>query len=187
MAETGKIYYTFDDIQKIIASRVELHKLKEQGFECIIALGTGGLIPAKLLKTFLNIPIVVLTIKFYDENNKLMSEPDIIQWDQKVIQDNANKKCLIVDEVLDSGSTISYVADRLTEEGMKNLSVAVIHHKTGCANSDIHSSILSKVRNFYDFMIMGNEWIVYPWEPEDINEHNNLAQESRSQFPFKYV
>ena len=56
--EPTKLYLSFSDIQndvKILADKIIASGIK---YEAIIAISGGGLIPARLLRTRLNIPIL---------------------------------------------------------------------------------------------------------------------------------
>ena len=134
-----------------------------------------------MLRTFLKVPIIVVTIKFYDDADSLNSEPEIIQWDVETIKKLQGKKCLIIDEVFDSGSTLVYVIDRLRSEGVSDLSVMVIHHKVKESNHDIFEIIRSKLQSYHMLVEIRNEWIVYPWEALNILEHgqNSILTDSQ--------
>ena len=66
-----------------------------------------------MLRTFINVPIISLTISFYNENNQVMDTPKILQWiDKEVIK---GKNILIVDEVDDTRKTLSYLVEFLNK------------------------------------------------------------------------
>ena len=54
---TKKIWYTYDDIHKTVRQIAE--KIDRAGvcYDAMIAIGGGGFIPARILRTFLDIPI----------------------------------------------------------------------------------------------------------------------------------
>jgi uncharacterized protein len=170
-----KIYYTYDQIHQLIDQ-----KAKDFGeFDYIIAIGGGGLIPARMLRRIINVPIIVITIRFYDSDDNLGSEPDIIQWEPATIQKLVGKRCLIVDEVFDSGSTMEYVVDRLTNEGVEDLSALTLHHKKKISNLSKYLVVRSNLQNYYPLIEVGEEWIVYPWEATDIQSHTALARDNQ--------
>ena len=169
-----KVYYTYDQIHRLINKKAG--EIRECDY--IIAIGGGGLIPARMLRQKLNVPIIVVTIRFYDDNDHISSEPDIIQWDPATMAKLVGKRCLIVDEVFDSGSTMEYVVDRLISEGIEDLSVMVIHHKKKMSNLAKKMGISHLLQNYYSLVDVTDEWIVYPWEADDIVEHNRLAESS---------
>jgi hypoxanthine phosphoribosyltransferase len=174
-ASPVKVYYTYDQIHQLIDQ-----KAGEIGsdFDYIIAIGGGGLIPARMLRQYLNIPVIVVTIRFYDSDDRITSEPEIMQWDPNTMANLVGKRCLIVDEVFDSGSTMEYVVDRLVSEGIEDLSALVVHHKKKISNLLRKMAITSVLKNYYSLVDVTDEWIVYPWEADDIVEHNRLATET---------
>jgi uncharacterized protein len=45
-----------------------------------LAICGGGFIPAIILRSFIDIPIISVTINFYNKNDKITNNPNIIQW-----------------------------------------------------------------------------------------------------------
>jgi uncharacterized protein len=169
-----KIRYSYDKIHKLFQENTT--ELRECDYDYIIAIGGGGLIPARMLRNVVNVPIIVVTLKFYDDDDHISSDPEIIQWDSDSISRLGNKKCLIVDEVYDTGSTMRYVVDRLTDEGVKHLSALVIHHKIKDSNTDNTTHIGKILKNYHPLIQVSDQWIVYPWEANDIEAHNEFAR-----------
>lgn len=56
-----KIWYTYDDIHRVIKALAE--KIRNAGvkYDAMIAIGGGGFIPARMLRCFLEIPIYAVT------------------------------------------------------------------------------------------------------------------------------
>ena len=101
-------------------------RLKNFKPDYIVAIAGGGLIPARMLRTFINVPIISLTISFYNENNQVMDTPKILQWiDKEVIK---GKNILIVDEVDDTRKTLSYLVE-FFKQNSKKLGVFVVNNK----------------------------------------------------------
>ncbi len=76
-----KLYYTYNDIHKTI-KKLSI-EISETDFkpDLMVAIGTGGFIPARIMKTFLHLPILTVGVKYYDSNNKIQSKPEKIQMD----------------------------------------------------------------------------------------------------------
>lgn len=176
-AQPTKIHYTYDQLHTLIDQKAREIKENEE-FDYIVAIGGGGLIPARMIRRILNVPILVLTLKYYDAEDQIGSEPEIIQWDPSTIEKMRNKRCLIVDEVFDTGSTMEYVVNRLIESGVSDLSVLVLHHKKKLSNLSKMLGIKTQVRNYYSIVEVSDEWVVYPWEADDIREHNRMSDNS---------
>lgn len=158
---TSKLYYSYDDIHELCCTKTEQIK-SEFNPDLILAIGGGGLIPARIMRTNMNIPIYVVSFTSYDENNNQLDTLKTIQWmDFSQIKD---KKILIVDEVDDTRKTLSYIVDKLvTEENINkaNLGIFVVHNKIKekiLPNKDLNVSYYLSGENVEDL------WIVYPWD-----------------------
>lgn len=132
-----------------------------------------------MVRHVVDVPVFVVTVNFYDENDQINPEPIIVQWLSNPKQ-LRGKKCLIVDEVNDSGSALRYVIERLiNEDGVTDLSAIVLHHKEkdNLDKTDINNFLCEKLSHYIPLVVLGDIWIVYPWETDDIVEHNKLAQD----------
>jgi len=76
----------------------------DEAFDMIVAIANGGLVPAGILNQRLQLEVKVLRINFKDENQRPRYEsPKLLQ---PVDFDFKNKKILLVDDRIKSGSTI---------------------------------------------------------------------------------
>ena len=73
-------YYSYADIHSTVKSLAE--KIMRSGFEpdLMVAIGTGGFIPARILKTYLRLPILTVGLQLYGDDNKPADSPRKIQW-----------------------------------------------------------------------------------------------------------
>ena len=79
--------------------------------DLIVAIGSGGLIPAKLIKKNFDVPIINFGIKYYDSKNKLTQTPIIYQ---DIIKEQINNKnILLVDEIDDTWTTLKYALQKI--------------------------------------------------------------------------
>ena len=80
----GKYYLSYEQIHSTIRKLAE--RIRTDGFEpdVIVAIGTGGYIPARILKTFLKKPILTVGISYYGPDNKPAKTPRTIQWIDEV-------------------------------------------------------------------------------------------------------
>ena len=99
--------------------------LKKDKFVGVYGVPRGGLPIAVYISHHLNIPLL----------------------------DSPCDECLIVDDILDSGNTVS---ELIIEYELKDIKIATIHYKK--------KSVIAP--DFYDVLVQENEWIVYPWEIE---------------------
>ena len=85
--------------------------------DVILAVGGGGFIPARIMRTVLNIPMYAIMLASYVEEsntNQIQQEIQVSQWiaPEKL----KNKRVVIVDEVDDTRKTINYIVTRLITE-----------------------------------------------------------------------
>ncbi|MBE3063819.1 MAG: phosphoribosyltransferase, partial [Spirochaetes bacterium] len=95
----GKYYLSYETIHRTVRGMADA--IAASGFDAdvIVAIGTGGYIPARILKTFLKKPILTVGISYYGADNKPAKTPHTIQWIDEVEQKLKGKKVLLVDEV----------------------------------------------------------------------------------------
>jgi len=156
---TDKLYYTYNNIHNLVYNLAS--KINESDFkpDYILAIGGGGFIPARILRTFLDIPILSITINFYDKNDRISEHPNIIQWiDTKKLE---NKKILIVDEIDDTRRTLKYIVKSIKNDGIVDLGIAVIHNKI--KKKEIEFDI-----PYFSAIDIEDKWVVYPWDNNDM-------------------
>lgn len=159
--EVKKIHCTYEEIDNLCR---ETAVLTSHSFDpdVILAIGGGGLIPARIIRNVIKKPIYVVSFSSYDENDNQLDELREIQWmDFSNLRD---KKILIVDEIDDTRKTLSYVVNKLvTEESITstNIGVFVVHNKTKqkCTQlKEMNIGYYQAARSIPD------NWIVYPWD-----------------------
>lgn len=167
-----KYYLTYDDMHKLVHSANE--ELKEFNPDVIVAIGGGGFIPSRIARTFLGVPMLSVSVKLYDEDDGLMENIQVNQWfsDEatKIFKD---KKVLVVDEVDDTRTTLSYVVNRMLEYDPSQVATFVLHNKL----KQKHAQLPEGVKRYIGTNIP-DVWINYPWEAMDLDEHNLRAQDN---------
>jgi hypothetical protein len=136
--------------------------------DVIVAIGSGGFIPARILRTFLGAPILAVGIAYYDAHDKPSQSPRKLQWIEEAERQLAGRNILLVDEVDDSRSTLEYCIRELLRHHPASIAVAVIHNK----NKPKHGEIPREVALYVAGEELGDLWIVYPWDAKDIEEHD---------------
>ncbi|CAO1633099.1 unnamed protein product [Parajaminaea phylloscopi] len=234
--QVGDDHYrvTYEEIHCQISETAKL--IKEQfDPDVLVPIMGGGMIPARMLRTFLkkpseldpskkrNIPIQAIGLALYEEVSGSSAETmgrEVVrtQWlDEgtfkrgKVGQDKSllGKNILIVDEVDDSRTTLQYAYQELLKDVQSGLAaldpaqraqvpptrfaIFVVHNKVKpsgkkgvlplmegqttslkFADQPVDDNIGRGVW-YYTADDTGDVWIDYPWETEDILEHNRLA------------
>jgi len=148
-----KIHYSYDDITNLIKSNID--RIKKYEPDYIIAIGGGGLIPARILRNFIKKPIYVVTLSLYDDTH-IKDNVEIIQW---INLDLSNKKILIIDEVDDTRKTLDFCVKRLKKENNANkIGVFVLQNKL--------KEKLGNLPNVHYISCedINDKWVVYPWD-----------------------
>ncbi len=120
-------------------------------FDSIVTISRGGVVPARILSDVLGIDdFHTIRSKFWGIGGKIADEP-IIKLDE--MPDIKNKKILVVDEVVDTGSTLTKIINLLRELGAKQIKTATLHYKASS----------SLVPDYYARKLYEWVWIFYPW------------------------
>jgi uncharacterized protein len=152
----NKIHYTYNYIHNLIkrgSQRVEALQFEPDYILCVAG---GGMVPSRILRTFIDVPIISLTVSYYDEQNKIRPLPKIIQWvDIELIK---GKNILIVDEVDDTRKTIGYLIENFKNH-VKKLGVFVVNNKN-------KEKVYKLPKDIYYFSCedVEDKWIIYPWD-----------------------
>lgn len=136
----AKLYLSYDDVQKFVLSMGREILLSDWKPDYIVGITRGGLLPAKLLSQFLDVPMYSLDVSLRDnvnsmgpESNCWMSEDAYgyvrgAEWvapDEEPVPAEAyfdtdieyksspskRKKILIVDDINDTGATFKWILD----------------------------------------------------------------------------
>ena len=163
-----KLHLPYNVIHKTVKKLAA--EIKDSGFDpdVMVAIGTGGFIPARILKTFLIKPILTVGIKYYDDNNVPMDAPRKIQWIDEVEQKLRGKKVLLIDEVDDTRVTLEYCLKELLRHQPEEIAVAVLHKKL----KEKRGTIPKEILRYFCGEEFEDCWIVYPWDADDIDEHD---------------
>ena len=119
--------------------------------DTIIAISRGGLIPARIVSDVLGVDdLVVLRSRFWGIGGRIAEEPEISVHEKINL---SNKRVLIVDEVVDTGATMSKIVRIAGSLGASEIKTAVLHYKsTSTFTPDYYVEKLEKW-----------VWIYYPW------------------------
>lgn len=143
----NKIYITFEQIADIVAQLKT--SVESQGFDAIVGVTRGGLIPATMLSHQLDIPLYPVTIT---TRHSWDTQPDleVSHLIEKLAQ---HKKILVVDDIADTGLTLSLLKKYIDQHG-KTSKYATIIAKTQSAFTP----------DFCGVVESSEAWIVFPWE-----------------------
>ena len=130
---------------KLASTILSLYDIK---FDEIVAISRGGLTFGHILTDFLDLPICSFTIQSYTDIQK-QGEVEITEPLSKPIE---GKKILVVDDVADSGKTLTRAISYLKQFNPKSLTLITMFYKP--------SSIIKP--DFY--AIKTSKWIIFPTE-----------------------
>ena len=170
------IYMSYDTIHK---DSIELYKKITAEQYCpdiIIGIGTGGFIPARILKTFFKIPVICVTIEYYNVDNtiinKVAKEIQGIPLNGQEHEMIKDKKILIVDECDDSRKTLQYITEYLEKFQPAEMAIGVLHNKLRIKKGKLNENVRYFFSKEYD-----DVYLMYPWEAPDIDKHNDMCYE----------
>lgn len=173
----------------------------------MIAIGGGGYVPARILRSFLkkpgnpNIPIQAIGLSLYESlpTDNEVEQPGTkvtrTQWLDLSSLEMANligKNVLIVDEVDDTRTTLEYAVKELEKDvaiAAKNagregegtrFSIFVLHNKDKVKRGKLPDEMINDNR-YIAARAVPDWWINYPWEATDIDEHDRHAAEQEVQ------
>lgn len=137
-----------------------VEKMVKDGFfpEVIIAVLTGGVIPAKLLSDILDTKnIKYVDIKFYRGVGSTDNKPTIKAI---YVNDLESKRVLVVDDVSDTGETLEAVNNVISMFSPSAIRTATLYVKPWSR----------KIPDYYGEQV--GKWIIFPWDKWDVVRSN---------------
>ena len=167
-----KYFWSYEDIHETVRDLAEM--VRRSGFEpdVIVAIGSGGFIPARILRTYIKKPILAVGVAYYDTEDRPTETPRTLQWIEEAERKLAGKRILLVDEVDDSRVTLEYCVRELLRHGPAEVAVAVLHNK----DKEKRGALPQEVRHYFAGRTLEDLWIVYPWDATDIRAHYESAR-----------
>lgn len=144
----------FDSLCAELQNQIKVYEsANAMQFDCIIGLLRGGAIPAVWLAHNLNLPLrmVGLHTREKDGTMKYIAEfyNDIKHELNNFVYE---KNVLIVDDICDTGRTVSMLMDYMKDLNCKQCQFATLHR---APDSYYKPSFYAAVNSM---------WVVYPWE-----------------------
>lgn len=144
----------FDVLCNDLQSKIKQYELdRNLKIDCIIGLLRGGTIPAVWLAHNLNLPMRIIGLKTYEDTKQT---DDVLFYNDigKELSDFVeNKNVLVVDDICDTGRTISCITSYLQKRSnCKSHTFATLHR----AHDSYYVPCI--------YAAESTQWIVYPWE-----------------------
>jgi uncharacterized protein len=133
----------------------EVRDIEADNFHPDVVAGVvrGGLIPARILVDLLETSqFVTLQIEHYKGIGVSMDKPILTQPISAPVK---GKKVLVVDDIADTGKSLSLAIAHLKQQGTKQIKTATLYYKP--------CSVL--VPDFYARQTYN--WVVFPWETKE--------------------
>lgn len=169
---TSRVKYEVPTWNKIYDSLLnQSQKIQKQTekIDLILGISKGGLIPARILADFLQVPeIITIQVKFYTGIAQTHDEPII----QPLTVNLSGKKILIVDDIADTGKSLKIVIEHLESLGITEIKTATLYlNNRSVIKPDFYEEITDK-------------WVVFPWEIKEtvqkiVKEHKNKRESNR--------
>lgn len=171
-----KIWYTYDDIHRAICTLAGKIQASPDTYHAMIAIGGGGFIPARILRSYLNIPIYAISTAYYQDDFSSATREEIrkIQWLDPLPDSLVGKNVLLVDEVDDSRTTLAFCVSELQKTALGRIGIAVLHEKIKPKAGRLPADI-----PFFSGLVTEDLWINYPWDAEDIDAYNTCCTPRR--------
>ena len=201
--ETKKVYVSYNQLHYIIRQTVQRTKLL-QTFSptLLIAISAGGFLPTRILRNIIksevggkSLPIQTIGLCLYESDQHEIYKTQWISNDRKsdpLAVWFSGQHVLIVDEVDETRTTLSYAVKELEKDIAKQrnaaqeneeewiepkLGVFVVHNKMVVKRGELPEDLMANA--YFVGENVGGEWIVYPWDALDIQEHTRLAENSK--------
>ncbi|MFQ6068657.1 MAG: phosphoribosyltransferase, partial [Candidatus Bathyarchaeia archaeon] len=144
---------TWEQIYAMLLSLAQ--KIRNDKFcpDIIVGVSRGGWTPARVLSDLLENPeIANVKAEFYLGVAETKEEPVITQ---AVSVNVKGMKVLVVDDVSDTGKSLSLVKTHLLEQGAKDLKIATLYYKPWSVT----------IPDYYEKTT--RDWIIFPWERKE--------------------
>jgi hypoxanthine phosphoribosyltransferase len=147
-----RLRFSYADLHQTIADGVKKIIASDFQFDVILAIGGGGFIPARILRTYIEKPLIAISLARYHPDEPPSDVP-------------------LVDEVDDERTTLAFAIGELLAENPAEIGVFVMHNKLKVKKAVFPDS----VKHVFVGKDIEDVWVDYPWDARDIVQHERDA------------
>lgn len=160
------IEVTWNQVENHCREFVERSKLTNQ-YDLIIGVGRGGLVPAVIISHQMGVALHPINFQTRDGKEAESLEMTIVDFSkiiaplEAMIESNGTCNVLIVDDINDSGKTLTTIVKCISQ-------YMQIRNVSGVVNSYAVFQRTGSSFNTTDYgeLVDSSEWLVFPWESE---------------------
>ena len=186
LAADGKVYFSYADVASAVSRAVP--EVEAFNPDVFVAIGGGGFIPARMLRTEVKKPILAVSLELYDDATKTANATVLRkQWFEETPGTFGalvrGKRVLIVDEVDDTRVTLQFAVEELKKSNAPAaIGVLVVHNKLKPKKGTLPDDV-----TYIAGEDVPNAWNCYPWDAKaygrDIYAHEALARQCAGEPP----
>jgi hypoxanthine phosphoribosyltransferase len=150
MTVSGSLVITWEELDQLVAT---LATKVGRDFDLVLAITRGGLVPAGMLAYRLDFrEILVAGVELYRSDGGMHEAPIVGHFPEATLL--AGRRILVIDEVWETGETMTEVLKRVRDAGAEVVS-AVLHYKPS----------RSRVAGEPDhWAALADGWVSYPYK-----------------------
>ena len=197
---TKKTYVSYNQLHDTIRQTVQrTHLIETFAPTLLVAISAGGFLPTRILRNIIkatvggkSLPVQTIGLCLYESDKHEIYKTQWLSSDRRVdplAVSFSGQRILIVDEVDETRTTLAYAVDELAKDIEQQrhayeqnnetwiepkLGVFVVHNKLVPKRGQLPDELMKNA--YFAGENVGNEWIVYPWDALDIDEHTRLAE-----------
>lgn len=201
--ETNKVYVSYNQFHDLVRQTLQRTKLIEKfSPTLLIAISAGGFLPTRILRNIIkaetgskSLPVQTIGLCLYESDTREIFKTQWLSTDKTndpLAVSFSGQNILIVDEVDETRTTLSYAIQELEKDIDKQrkffqdnneewiepkLGIFVVHNKMVTKRGILPDDIMKN--SYFAGENVGGNWIVYPWDALDIDEHTRKAENSR--------
>lgn len=156
-------YISWSEYGNLAEALAEKVRANGKNYDLVVGIARGGIPVAMVVSDHLNVKIDFINVKSYNDIGK-RTAPRILS----TLTEGVNgKDVLLVDDLVDQGDTMAFLARYLADQKPKSLETAVMFKKPW-----------SKTEPDY-FLETVTEWIVFPFELGEVSRQRAEMEASK--------